>query len=92
MTRLCYNIFGLASNDSEVNANMKADIHPEYGKSVVTCSCGETFETGSTKKEIKVEVCSKCHPPFYTGQRQTLSNTGGRVERFLTRYNMKDKN
>ena len=83
--------FGLASKVSEVNENMKADIHPKYGKSIVTCSCGETFETGSTKKEIKVEVCSKCHP-FYTGQRQTLSNTGGRVERFLTRYNMKDKN
>ncbi len=65
---------------------MKADIHPKYGVCVVTCSCGETFETGSTKREVKVELCSKCHP-FYTGQRQTLSTTGGRVERFLTKYN-----
>ncbi|HHU60881.1 MAG: 50S ribosomal protein L31 [Bacillota bacterium] len=68
---------------------MKTDIHPNYGKSVVTCSCGETFETGSTKSEIRVEVCSKCHP-FYTGQRQSRSSSGGRVERFLSRYNMKE--
>ncbi|HHY09415.1 MAG TPA: 50S ribosomal protein L31 [Firmicutes bacterium] len=69
---------------------MKPGIHPNYGKSVVTCSCGETFETRSTRSEIRVEVCSKCHP-FYTGRRQTLSSTGGRVERFLTRYNLKEK-
>ena len=66
---------------------MKTDIHPKYNKCVVSCSCGETFETGSTKKEIKVEVCSKCHP-FYTGERQTLNTTGGRVERFLNRYKL----
>ena len=83
--------FGSASKVSEVNENMKADIHPKYETCVVTCSCGETFETGSTKSQIKVELCSKCHP-FYTGQRQTLSTTGGRVERFLTKYNMKEKN
>ncbi|MDI9441554.1 MAG: 50S ribosomal protein L31 [Firmicutes bacterium] len=68
---------------------MKAGIHPEYGKCIVNCACGETFETRSTRSEIRVEVCSKCHP-FYTGQRQTLTSTGGRVERFLTRYNMKE--
>lgn len=82
--------FGFASLVSEVNEYMKADIHPKYGKSVVTCACGETFETGSTKAEIKVEVCSKCHP-FYTGQRQTVTTTGGRVERFLAKYNLKEQ-
>lgn len=69
---------------------MKPDIHPNYGKSIVTCSCGETFETKATKNEIRVEVCSKCHP-FYTGRRHSLSSTGGRVERFLTRHNLKEK-
>lgn len=69
---------------------MKTGIHPEYGKTTVTCACGETFETKATKKEIRVEVCSKCHP-FYTGQRQSLSSTGGRIERFLTRYNLKEQ-
>ncbi|NLJ74742.1 MAG: 50S ribosomal protein L31 [Firmicutes bacterium] len=68
---------------------MQANIHPNYGKSTVTCACGETFETGSTKKEIRVEVCSKCHP-FYTGQRQAMTNKGGRIERFRARYNIKD--
>ncbi|MGI6188762.1 MAG: 50S ribosomal protein L31 [Clostridiales bacterium] len=65
---------------------MKKGIHPEYGKAVVRCACGETFETGSTKKEIRIEICSKCHP-FFTG-RQKLVDTGGRVERFKKRYGM----
>jgi len=64
---------------------MKADIHPKYNnKCKVTCACGNTFETGSTKDEIKVEVCSQCHP-FFTG-RQKLVDTGGRVGRFKKRY------
>jgi large subunit ribosomal protein L31 len=63
---------------------MKTDIHPDYKKSVVTCACGNTFETGSTKSEIKVEVCSQCHP-FFTGK-QKLVDTGGRVGRFKRRY------
>ncbi|HHT74243.1 MAG TPA: 50S ribosomal protein L31 [Firmicutes bacterium] len=67
---------------------MKAKIHPKYEKSVVTCACGATFETRSTKPEIRVEVCSECHP-FYTGQRQTVTQSGGRVERFLEKYNLK---
>ncbi|MGI6150018.1 MAG: 50S ribosomal protein L31 [Firmicutes bacterium] len=67
---------------------MQANIHPKYGKSVVTCACGATFETRSTKPQIRVEVCSECHP-FYTGQRQTVTQTGGRVERFLEKYNLK---
>ncbi len=59
---------------------MKPDIHPEYMESTVHCSCGETFTTRSTMPEIKVEICSVCHP-FYTGK-QRLVDTGGRVERF----------
>lgn len=62
---------------------MKKDIHPEYGKCVVKCACGETFETGSTRKNLSVDVCSKCHP-FYTG-RQKLVDTGGRVDKFKKR-------
>ncbi|HHX19935.1 MAG TPA: 50S ribosomal protein L31 [Clostridiaceae bacterium] len=62
---------------------MKEGIHPKYGKSVVRCACGETFETGATKEAISVDVCSKCHP-FYTG-RQKLVDTGGRVDKFRRR-------
>ncbi len=62
---------------------MKKGIHPEYMEAKVTCSCGETFMTRSTKPELRVEICSKCHP-FYTG-RQKLVDTGGRVERFQRR-------
>ena len=65
---------------------MKKGIHPEYGEAVVRCACGETFVTGSTKKEIRIEICSKCHP-FFTGK-QKLVDTGGRVERFKKRYGM----
>jgi large subunit ribosomal protein L31 len=68
---------------------MKEKIHPKYFKdATVVCSCGNTFTTGSTKKELKVEVCSQCHP-FYTGERRVLDTTG-RVERFKKRYNVKD--
>jgi len=63
---------------------MKKGIHPEYVRSVVTCSCGETFVTRSTKPVLHVEICSQCHP-FYTG-RQKLVDSGGRVERFQRRY------
>ncbi len=63
---------------------MKEKIHPQYGECTVQCACGETFKTGSTKKELRVEICSKCHP-FYTGK-QKLVDTGGRVDRFKKRY------
>ncbi|WP_055079389.1 50S ribosomal protein L31 [Lagierella massiliensis] len=67
---------------------MKEGIHPEYHKATVTCTtCGNTFETGSTKEDIKVEVCSNCHP-FYTG-RQRTAERGGRVEKFKEKYNIK---
>ena len=65
---------------------MKENIHPNYGPCTVTCACGETFVTGSTKGEVRVEICSKCHP-FYTGK-QKLVDTGGRVDRFKRRYNI----
>ncbi len=64
---------------------MKDGIHPKYDKAVVNCACGNNFETRSTQPEIRVEVCSKCHP-FYTGK-QKLVDTGGRVDRFNRRFN-----
>ena len=62
---------------------MKTEIHPEYHLATVRCTCGNEFETRSTKSELRVEICSSCHP-FYTG-RQKLIDTGGRVERFQRR-------
>ena len=67
--------------------DVKKDIHPNYNKCTVTCACGNTFETGSTEKELSVELCSKCHP-FFTGK-QKLVDTGGRVDRFNRRYGIK---
>ena len=68
---------------------MKHKIHPKYyNDAKVTCSCGNTFTTGSTQKELKVELCSKCHP-FFTGE-QKIVDTAGRVERFKRRYKLTD--
>jgi large subunit ribosomal protein L31 len=63
---------------------MKADIHPETHELVVACACGATYPTRSTRKELRVEICSSCHP-YFTGK-QKLIDTAGRVERFNTRY------
>jgi large subunit ribosomal protein L31 len=63
---------------------MKQGIHPTYQIATVHCACGNTFQTRSTKSELRVEVCSNCHP-FYTGK-QKLLDTGGRVERFQKKY------
>ncbi len=63
---------------------MKAGIHPKYVKATVVCACGNTWETRSTKPEIKLEICSNCHP-FFTGK-QKLVDTAGRVERFRRKY------
>lgn len=63
---------------------MQEKIHPNYGEAKVVCGCGNTFTTGSVKKELRVDVCSKCHP-FYTGQQRQIA-AGGRVERFNKRY------
>ena len=63
---------------------MKKDIHPEYLQTTIQCACGNVVETGSTKKDIRVEICSKCHP-FFTGK-QKLIDTAGRIERFRRKY------
>lgn len=69
---------------------MREGIHPDYNnEAVVKCACGETFKTGSVKDEIKVEVCSKCHP-FYTGKHKVL-DTGGRIEKFMKKYNLSEE-
>jgi large subunit ribosomal protein L31 len=65
---------------------MREGIHPDYYQATVTCNCGNTFVTGSTKKDIHVEICSKCHP-FYTGQ-QKAAQARGRIEQFNKRYGM----
>lgn len=68
---------------------MKEKIHPQYySDAQVSCACGNTYTTGSTKKMMKVEICSKCHP-FFTGERR-LMDMAGRVERFKRRYGMKE--
>ncbi|MGH9211595.1 MAG: 50S ribosomal protein L31 [Acidimicrobiales bacterium] len=68
---------------------MKAGIHPDYVVATVTCSCGNTFTTRSTKADLHVELCSECHP-FYTGK-QKLVDTGGRIDRFERRYGRRAK-
>jgi len=68
---------------------MRADIHPEYVVATVKCSCGNTFETRSTKASLSSELCSECHP-FYTGK-QKLVDTGGRIDRFERRYGKRRK-
>ncbi len=73
------------SSRKEVKS-MKANIHPDYKEATVKCACGNTFTTGSVKDELKVEVCSECHP-FYTG-RQKFAERGGRIEKFKKKYNM----
>ena len=70
--------------DKEGFIKMKEGIHPKYEVATVTCACGNTFQTRSTKKEIKVEICSNCHP-FYTGK-QRFTDTAGRVEKFRRKY------
>ncbi len=63
---------------------MKENVHPNYYETVIKCACGNEVSTGSTKKEIRVEICSKCHP-FYTGK-QKLVDSAGRIERFRRKY------
>jgi large subunit ribosomal protein L31 len=67
---------------------MKEGIHPKYELTKITCACGNVFETRSTVKDLKVEICSNCHP-FYTGK-QKLVDTAGRVERFKKKYGIKE--
>ncbi len=65
---------------------MREGIHPTYEDTTITCACGEVIQTRSTKKDIRVEICSKCHP-FFTGK-QKLVDTGGRVDRFKKKFNI----
>ena len=65
---------------------MKVGIHPDYQQTTIKCACGEIIETGSTKKDIRIEICSKCHP-FYTGK-QKLVDTSGRVEKFNRKFGL----
>ena len=65
---------------------MKQDIHPEFRDTKVSCACGNAWETRSTNEEIRLDVCSACHP-FFTGQ-QKFINRGGRVEKFKNKYNL----
>ena len=79
LARLSYD--SIAAKEVKI---MKEGIHPKYQKATVTCVCGNTLVTGSTKPELRVEICSKCHP-FFTGK-QKLVDAGGRVDRFKKRY------
>jgi large subunit ribosomal protein L31 len=63
---------------------MKKSIHPEYFETTVTCGCGNSFQTRSTRKELKVDICSNCHP-FYTGKLKYV-DTAGRIEKFQTKF------
>ena len=72
-------------NGNKEVTRMKENIHPKYEATTIKCACGNVIETRSTKKDIRVEICSKCHP-FFTG-RQKLVDTGGRVDRFNRRFN-----
>ena len=65
---------------------MKEKIHPNYVETKVTCGCGNSFMTRSTKPELKVDICSKCHP-FYTGKQKNIEK-GGRIDKFKKRFNM----
>lgn len=87
--------FDMEMTDDDLRANkvkeviiMREGIHPEYHQATVTCNCGNTFVTGSTKSDIHVEICSKCHP-FYTGQ-QKAAQARGRVEKFYKKYGMQE--
>ncbi len=71
--------------EKEVN-EMKEGIHPKYYQTTIKCACGEVISTGSTKQDIKVEICSKCHP-FFTGK-QKLVDTSGRVDKFNKKFGL----
>lgn len=73
-------------DEKEVKPPMKEGLHPNYNQTTIRCACGNVIETGSTKSDIKVEVCSKCHP-FFTGK-QKVVDTGGRVSRFNKKFGL----
>lgn len=71
-----------------IELQMKDKIHPKYHEAHAVCSCGNTFTVGATQPQLKVEICSKCHP-FFSGQERII-DTAGQVERFKKRYKIKD--
>jgi large subunit ribosomal protein L31 len=77
------------ADGGSISTPMKADIHPDYVEAHVTCSCGNSFVTRSTKATLTSELCSECHP-FYTGK-QKLVDSGGRIEKFEKRYGRRTK-
>ena len=81
LARLSYD--SIAAKEVKI---MKEGIHPNYEQTTIKCACGNVIETGSTKKDIRVEVCSKCHP-FFTGK-QKMVDTGGRVSRFNKKFGL----
>lgn len=83
MTKICK---GNGPEQERKYKSMKEGIHPDYKECKVTCACGNSFVTKSTKEEIRLDVCSACHP-FFTGQ-QKFINRGGRVEKFKSKYNL----
>ena len=68
---------------------MKPEIHPEFKETTIACACGNVFNTMATKEDMKIEICSKCHP-FFTGKRKIV-DTAGRVEKFRRKYNLTDE-
>jgi large subunit ribosomal protein L31 len=85
--RLPFNVAQIEKFATGVTDQVKPDIHPKYVNATVHCACGETWQTRSTKSEIRLEICSSCHP-FFTGK-QKLVDTAGRVERFNRKYGRK---
>src|SRR5262245_50193589 len=85
--RVAVNVASMEKFATGVTTNVKPDIHPKYVNATVHCACGETWQTRSTKSEIRLEICSNCHP-FFTGK-QKLVDTAGRVERFNRKYGRK---
>jgi large subunit ribosomal protein L31 len=85
--RLRLNVARTETFATGVTEKVKPDIHPKYVNATVHCACGETWQTRSTKSEIRLEICSSCHP-FFTGK-QKLVDTAGRVERFNRKYGRK---
>lgn len=80
-----YTYLAFDTSTKEVTG-MKEGLHPKYEETTITCACGNVINTCSTKKNIRVEICSKCHP-YFTGK-QKLVDTGGRVDRFKKRFNL----
>lgn len=90
LKKLCYNyVVNLNITLKKEVKYMKSGIHPDYKQTTIKCACGNVIETGSTKENISIEICSACHP-FYTGK-QKLVDTGGRVDKFRKRFGLEEK-